>query len=129
LPDRDYDHLFSLPDVVTLRIWDVYFQGKQAYVNVQERAGKEACAGIVQFYGSLRLIHEGIVHVASNAPVELTKWLDRDLPAEELESMPLEILWYVKVEVADKFEFAFLRILPWAKKKAEISPDKSSPTS
>lgn len=122
-PKADELHItFSLPDVITIGVWDVYQAGKQAYKAQQERVNKPTTETVAQYYGALALIDGGFVHV-TNAPDDLLRWLT----VKERETTPLQIVWYVCQEVAIRIETAFFGTLPWV--KAATSPNGSSPTS
>jgi hypothetical protein len=112
---------FSLPDVITIGVWDTYMAGKQAYRTQQEKAEKPVTESIAEYWGALALIEAGLVHI-KNAPEGLTHWLT----AKDRAGTPVVIVWYVCREVAVRVEGAFFGTLPWA--NPVTSPNGSSNT-
>lgn len=129
MAEKVYDNLFSLPPVLTVKVWNAYFQGKQNYITAQQKAGQEANSTIAMYSGALHLIREGLVHVAKEAPEQLSHWLPVNGTVIDVEATPLTVVGYVNMEVASKIETAFFGTLPWEMKAEATSTKKSSPIS
>lgn len=88
------DITISLPDVITVDVWQVFTDGQQSYYDQCERDKRPAAAYLANYYGVLNLIRKGYVHIGG---VEALK---RIIEADVQGTTPMAVVGYLVRAIA-----------------------------
>lgn len=100
---QELDLKFSCPDVWDLGAWDVYSRGRLRYTAAQREAKLESNQVTADYYGSIELIRENIVHIV--APDEVKEKV-KALLLDSTKKPPLALVGLVLNEIGYKLEAA-----------------------